>query len=340
MNILQRLAVVGGVTLGLAAATADASTLRFDGIHFFGDSLSDPGNLKNLADELGLPFPAAFPLGKASDGPLWSEVIGDAFEAEGLRSRNYAFATAQINPEGAPLPAINLPSQLVRFLLDPPPPGNDVAVFWIGNNDMIGLIGATTPTPEGGLTPADAAALAGLAGGLANGLVGAAVLLTTVGIEDFIFLKLPDFGLIPRFTLLDPSRNQIATLGAELFNTALEGALAGLSAAGARVELFDFDSALRGALADPLALGVTQPVLPCLALIGATPSIAQLAQCSEHFFYDDIHPSSTLHALLAEEFRKLVTVSHPAPIPLPAAGWLLLAALAGLGGLARLRRRA
>lgn len=34
-----------------------------------------------------------------------------------------------------------------------------------------------------------------------------------------------------------------------------------------------------------------------------------------------------------------ITMDMPAPIPLPAAGWMLLAAFGGLGGLSRMRRR-
>jgi phospholipase/lecithinase/hemolysin len=339
MNGIRTLAIAAGLALGVSAAPADSSTLRYTGIHFFGDSLVDPENLAALAGSIGLPFPAAFPLGKASDGPLWSELIAAEFAAAGLRTGNYAFASAQIDPDGAPVPLINLPSQLLRFVAATPAPlpGNDLAVFWIGNNDMLGLIEDADLTPEGGLTAGDQAALGAQAAGLAGTLVSSAALLSTLGIEDFVFLKLPDFGLIPRFTLLDPVRVGVASLGAGLFNGALEEAVAGLGATGLRAGLFDFDSALRGALADPGALGVTQPILPCLAVIGATPAIADLVQCSQHFFYDDIHPTSTLHAELAREFRGVVAV---APVPLPAAGWLLLVALAGLGGLARAGRRA
>ena len=359
MNNLHRLAVAAGLALGVASAPADAGTLRYSGIHFFGDSLTDPGNAAALLEgvraslspplrDLVPPFPPAFPLGKASDGPLWSERIAADFAAAGLRTGNFAFASAQVGPDEPIFPllpgvSINLPSQIRRFQAATPGPlpGNDVAVFWIGNNDMLGLIGGAGLTPDNDLSPADRDTLAAQAAGLAGLVVDAAALLRPHGIEDFVFLKLPDFGLIPRFNLPDPfgdpARAGVASRGAELFNDALADAVEDLAGMGARTALFDFDMALRAALADPAALGVEFAGLPCLAIIGLTPSIADLAQCSEHFFYDDIHPTAALHAVLADEFRRFV---HVQPIPLPAAGWLLLVAVAGLGGLGRARRRA
>jgi phospholipase/lecithinase/hemolysin len=52
-----------------------------------------------------------------------------------------------------------------------------------------------------------------------------------------------------------------------------------------------------------------------------------LGECTQTTFWDPFHPTGSLHDFVANEVR----AAGIAPVPLPAAGWMLLAALGALG---------
>ena len=62
------------------------------------------------------------------------------------------------------------------------------------------------------------------------------------------------------------------------------------------------------------------------------PGAPDVADCATTTFWDPFHPTGLIHSYVTDEVRN----AYLAPVPLPAAGWMLLA---GLGGLAALRRR-
>ena len=340
-RVLAAVMVLAAAPVGVAGA----STLPgFGGLTIFGDSLSDPGNAAALAAGLGLPFPPEFPLGKASDGALWSETVLQSFVDAGLPARNFAFAAGRIRAPLDPTPG-NLTFQIGVFDAQTPLPvgADEAALFWLGANDIRDALGAaaqgvamgTLDDPEAFLEDAAEAAVAALIT-QAQGVAAA-------GFGSLVFVNLPDLSRIPATLAQGAAAQAAAQLATGAFNAALAREVSTLELAGVHSTVFDLNAAFLRTL-DAGLPGVSAPVTDtCLdAILGPSqtvPDIADLGQCASFFFYDDIHPTSALHAALAAEIGAVVRpAAQPGVIPLPASGWLLLGGLAGLGVLARRRR--
>ncbi|TNF59875.1 MAG: VPLPA-CTERM sorting domain-containing protein [Rhodobacteraceae bacterium] len=72
---------------------------------------------------------------------------------------------------------------------------------------------------------------------------------------------------------------------------------------------------------------------PCFDPDPGPATFGPLGDCSRTTFRDDFHPTALLHEFVANE----VHAACATPIPLPAAGWLMVVAI---GSLAVMRRRA
>src|SRR6478735_1468964 len=92
-----------GVALAAAVVAGTASAASYTGAVFFGDSLSDPGNL--FAATGGQAPPPPYWEGRTSNGPVWAEHVADDFTAKGLPTHNYAYAFATAVESVQPPPA-------------------------------------------------------------------------------------------------------------------------------------------------------------------------------------------------------------------------------------------
>lgn len=294
---------VAAMVVTMAGAPATATTLGvYTGISIFGDSLSDPRNASALA---GAAFPAEFPLGKASDGPLWSELIAEDFAARGLPVRNFAFAAARVQPDDQNalfpgFPGINLPAQLRNFEAATPAPlaPGHLALFWLGANDLRDALGDFNPLGD---PFEELATLSTTAAAAAASLVAQATAVREFGIRDILFVTAPDLSLTPAAAAQPAAAQGLAQLASGIFNTALGAAVSALDLLDPdlRAGVFDINPGFIATLANPGAIGVTEPAaLSCLDVIGNPPPLDLLSECGAHFFYDDIHPSSALHAAI------------------------------------------
>lgn len=309
------------------ATSASASTItsQFSSFWVLGDSLSGPVVDPLTLDPVPNPFTGA-PL-VASDGPLWSQRIVQQFTDAGKTARNFAIAGATA---GLTRP-IDLAAQTQRLLdtviVTPALLGaRPLAAIWIGGNDIEAI-------STGGATLFDT--VGSYAATFAN-LIGA-------GFQDFLVFEIPDVGATP---LINGTPNQAAATGlTALLNTifftsdvALPNPLGGPAIpvpsvvpnlpSFVEVTKIDTFALSQIALSDPGFFGLSN-VGPCVGPLAPVPA----PPCSDSAFWDAFHPTSVLHQYLTAEVR----AAYAAPIPLPAAGWLLIAAM---GGLVALRRRA
>lgn len=312
--------LAGAVALiGAMPAAAISLSERFSSFTVFGDSLSDVGNVFNLTGGTNPPPP--YVNGRFSNGPVWVERFLVEMETSGKPWVNAAFGGARAGDGGA---VPNFDQQL--GLAEPYLPfagDNPAAAVWIGANDLFAAIGA--PGVED------------VAKQVANQVADTTAILGEAGISTVFLFNLPDLGAAPAYALLQPALAAQATLATDAFNAALKSRIAGLRASGMRIVPVDMYSAFEAVLADPAAFGVSDVTLPCLfpsdsaaALFGQS-QVCSADQSLERAFFDGVHPNATIHAAIGNVFDAQVQ-----SVPLPAAGWLLLA---GIGGLAGLRRR-
>jgi outer membrane lipase/esterase len=313
----------------LAAAQAHAATLQhFTSAWFLGDSLSDP---ENLFRQTGGQVPEpdqGYPLGKRSNGPLWSEHVAGTFQAKGLPTRNFAyvFATAARNDDLDP--ALGRPAAITEQIPDLP---DQVATFkdasvgqlgarplvsiWAGANDVFDAIRVVDTTDPAGA--AQEVALASQRAALS--VAGSIGDLSGFGVKDFLVLNLPALEKTPAFS--NPLFGQtaaapLAELGTNTFNAVLAASLAGLTGA-ERPNIIGLDiySDFNALIEDPGAFGLEDATTPCL--LGT--------DCSKSVFYDGVHPTAATHAIIGD-----LALTKVAPVPLPAPALLLMAGLAGI----------
>jgi phospholipase/lecithinase/hemolysin len=325
---MRKVALLAAAVALLSGAAAEAAT-RYSGILFFGDSLSDDGNLHALTSAAigqGIPPPPYFQ-GRTSNDLVWADHVAADFTAKKLHSANYAYAYAQavtnVDTQFGPLQVPDLPAQIDAFkasgtahLFGDRP----VATLWAGAND---IFNAMRDDPFS-VPLAAASAAAAVAGGIES--------LAEAGIRDFMVFNMAPLEKTPRFaTLGTPEEAFLASLATEVFNETLNGLLD--SAGGtARITKIDVHAAMNGIIADPGAYGLGDASHACLIpdppMLFCTPE-----QAAEWLFWDPVHPTAAGHALIADAARAEI-----APVPLPAPALLLLAGMAGLAAVGARRR--
>lgn len=301
----------------IAAAAAvfvagEAGAASYTSAYFFGDSLTDPGNL--YAATGGTTPPPPYWQGRFSNGPVWAEHVADDFAREGLATRNFAFGSANAVTTGD---GTDMGNQIDAFAAAGAPLGRrPVAALWFGANDLFDAINA----------PGTSAATVGSAAVAAATAVGQGIeRLAGLGIRDVVVMNLPPLQLTPQFASFTPAAAPLAQFGADTFNQTLAGIV---EASASRVTSIDIHDALTRLFADPESFGVSDVVNPCFDRV----TVCTPEQALERAFFDPVHPNSVLHRDIADLVRTEV-----APVPLPAPVLLLLAGMAGLALVGRRR---
>jgi phospholipase/lecithinase/hemolysin len=315
VNISKQILAAVAVALTALAVTVPARAMPFDSILFFGDSLSDTGNVWYATGG----FPAApynqgsaggppdFTGGQWSDplGPSWPTVFAAMFGLDATPSlaggNNYAWGGARtgVNPDPAGVPWLDQQVGLYAST-GTPPTDRTLASVMIGGNDVASNLGN------------GAAITAGI-----ESITTQLGILYDLGIRELLVANVPDIGATPLFRELDaaaPGTAALATASTLQWNSALSSALDGLDLPGANVNLLD----LYGLASDPeLLAGFTNTTDACLSNGSVCPNPA------EYFYWDPFHPSSTAHALIADA-AFTATVPEPGPLTLLCLGLAML----------------
>ena len=302
---------------GLAAPAAAAPvTQLFTSFTVLGDSLSDNGNTF-AASGMTLPPSPPYFAGRWSDGPVWNEPLLSEFAAAGLPAVNYAFGGARVVPNGDSVP--DLPVQAALAGLAGLWSGaEDLVSIWAGANDAFAAIGS--PIQKALVETAADTVVATIAG------------LAIAGVENVLVFTLPDLGETPLYRVLQPSLAAAATTASTQFNDRLLAGLGVLSRIGGP-NLFVLDT-----FRTLDTSGYAEPVFPCFlpdpAVAAALGRPQLCGNPGDYVYFDPVHPTARVHRTIEGLARGIL--GETAPVPLPAGGLLLLAALAGLA----LRRRA
>ncbi len=284
----------------LVLYASPAAAQSFTNVYFFGDSLTDNGNVCALLVIVG------YAPGVCSNGPVWSEYFGDALGFDVIPSsaagaNNFAVGSNQ---------TVDLDDQIFFFSpfgLIPADP-DALYVIWLGGNNVLAL--PTSPT-----------AMEDAVDDIINGLRD----LQDLGAQHFLIPNLPDIGRAyggfsfptgsgPAFT---PAERDLATALSLDFNDRLATALA----AEPIVTLYtlDIEALVEEIFADPALFGLAPAAIdttsddtafgvPCLvdSTCAADP---QGAVADDFFLFDAIHPTTAAHALVAD--RALLALPEP-----------------------------
>jgi phospholipase/lecithinase/hemolysin len=301
--------------LALATSAGLLRAQAYTTIVVFGDSLSDTGNfahLSNSAYGAVIPGPIAdYTAGRFTDGTdtnpaahnftgVWVEQLAASLTANpaikdsldgGL---NYAVGSAttasgttvvQYGPSNSLTVTVpNVAQQIATYLATKPTiTSKTLFVVWCGANDLINATSAAQIVAA------------------ANNDVANIQTLIAAGATDILIPNLPPLGAVPRFNTI-PAASAQATGAVEGYNQALAYGLSQLPAAntGKTLHLFTVD-----------AFSLFNSILPSPAVFGlvdVTHSSQTLAVNPDTYtFWDDLHPTTAVHHLIATTAHNALT---------------------------------
>ena len=274
---------------------------------FFGDSLSDTGNLAHQASGsflIGLFGGRVESSFTTNPDTTWAKVLaaelGHSAEASSKGGTNYAVGGAKVNTnESQAFGLIQIPSthtQITDYLKKTGDQADPEALYtvWIGAND---LLGATSTNPLQTLATA-----AMSQGDAVNRLAQA-------GARYILVPNLPDVGLTPR-VVNKPSDAEHASNAARYYNAAL---FAVLNRSDANVIPANTFALLQEATSDKAGFGFSNTTEVACKNKSVFGSLA----CKEsdwvttdanntYVFADDIHPAGRTHRILAQYYHNIL----------------------------------
>jgi len=283
--------------LAMTIVSVPAGATEIDNIVFFGDSLSDTGNVWFATGGFPPPpyfqgtrgAPPEFTGGQWSGpgGPSWPTLFASRFGRTATPSvvqvpysNNFAWGDARTGVNSGPAGVPWLDQQVASYaasLGGSPPAAGTLVSIMIGGNDVANNLGDQAAL-EAGITS----------------IITQTTKLYDLGIRQFLIANVPDIGATPRFQEIDaaaPGTAAFATFWTLQWNAALETALEQLKLPGAVIDFFDFYSFSKN---PELLAGFANTTDACLT---------ETSLCSDpasYFYWDSFHPSSTSHELLAE----------------------------------------
>ncbi len=294
-------ALVGAASVALAgncvAQTAASPYVdtRFSGHFFFGDSLTDNGNLFVVTGGTQPPSPPY-------NQRFTNELVYAEYLVPGLQRATTAAASVRTNLDFAfggatAAPAANPPSfagQLALFNQRQLTIGaNDLVSVFFGANDFfnnVATIGATPSTAGNAITL--------LANTSVTNVVSGVNTLVAAGGRNFIVFFLPDIGFTPAFST-SPAR-PLASLYSATYNSGLRASLAtalGTAPAGTNFTLIDTTAFVNRLIARPGDFGLRNVTTPFLGPPFATGT--GTGTVTDFLFFDSVHPTSTVQRLEA-----------------------------------------
>jgi phospholipase/lecithinase/hemolysin len=313
----------GFLFAGLVAMSlvTSASAAPYTQFVVFGDSLSDPGNASAMT---GANFPPTPPYaGPFSNGPTAAQYLAQrmgvtvqlGWPAASVGANNYAVGggrngTGNYNVEidrpaglGAAFPALaqtGIQRQIERYAAQHPAVPNPVDTLfmvWGGPNDI--FLGAETGGDASLYIPS-----------ALNDLANDLLMLAGMGARHILVPGMADLGLTPEARGLGPAGMAGLSALSAAYNGGLTQLLSLLDQALAPldVDFYGFDTAgfFSRITSDPAAFGFTNTTDGCVFAGGALPS------CSGYLYFDNVHPTTATHQLLATQFARAAGVPEPA----------------------------
>jgi thermolabile hemolysin len=288
--------VLAIAAFGLVAKLAAAGP--FSQLVIFGDSLSDIGNISQASFGI-YPGPYYFNA-RFSNGPVYAEALSTGLGLGTMvRStaggNDFAYGGAQTSGTGGldGLFIKDVDEQVDQFLSSRPVDPNALFVVFSGANDLInGQNNVSIPV-----------------GTLAT-QIGR---LVAAGAKQFLVPNLPLLGDTPRFNTNATTAAQYNSLTTQ-FNVSLTTAIDDLRTTNAALTFYRLDVAalFEQAILDPALFGLTD--VSHAAAPGLEPGTTSYntnqiaAMPNEYLFWDDLHPTTAVHSILAQRALAMLTL--------------------------------
>lgn len=289
-----RLAMVLGVTcFGVAAAAGAAPT----SVIVFGDSLSDMGNVADAS--FGIIPGSAYYGDRFANGPVWVERLSSDLGLAPLRpstsgGNNFAYGGALTAGTGVfeGLVVQDVDDQVTDYLGSRVADPKALYVLFAGANDLFGgQTNVNVPTHQ-----------------IATDLER----LFAAGARQFLVPNLPQLGKIPKNNGDATNADRFNRL-TDQYNAAFEATIEGLAVKHLDATYYRLDVAeiFAAAIDHPADWGLTNVTNP--AAPGLDPGDLFynrkriVAHPEQYLFWDTIHPTATIHAILGDYANALLT---------------------------------
>lgn len=262
-----------GLFLLIICMSSYAATIK--DMVFFGDSLSDNGNLYSATFKL-VPKSPPYYAGRFSNGPTWAEHVSDYFEKKrGFSTTNYAVGSATSVfhwPSSKAIALSTLGLQINEYILASVfhDKSETLYTIWVGANDYLN----DTNSDEDALSTQ-----------VVDNIKWALNKLKDKGATRFLILNLPDLSLTPRAQASSAELRAHYSQLVQLHNAKLKAFVDSINdGADAKVAFIDVYSLLNAVIADPApfnekyGLHITDTKTPCWG--GGYTLQTQLAQVS------------------------------------------------------------
>ncbi len=295
------------------ALPSTAMAMPFTGINFFGDSLTDTGNIFTVTGG-AIPDSNYFN-GRFSNGPVYSDrlaaYLGLPIVPSLLGGSNFAFAAANTDSHSIS-PSFSVLNQVNTFVAGL---GGGTA-----NQDALFVLfaGANNIQDAGVLFGSPAQALSvGLVESAADDILSMINQLSGVGANHFLVINSPDVGSVPRFT--EPAIPGLSSFTTDLtitFNDRLEANLDTLS--GIDLTRFDIFSFINLVVNNPGDFNLINTSDRCYTGddINFTGGGTICADPDQYLYYDGLHPTAFIHDLAAQQMLIALNVPEPDSIAL------------------------
>ncbi len=268
----------------------------FSTTYVFGASLDDTGNSCNLSPTSCPPAP--YFNGRASNGPLYIELIAAKYGATVTPSRtggtNYSYQGARTGPiAGATQGVPSMVQQVETYLAAPRPASRGTALHvlnlaTVGNDINVALTQAAT----------NPSAPATIIGGAVLNTINMINRLYAEGANHIMILNSTDIGKTPLVRAQGAAAAAGATQLSTQFNTAIAGQLAAIRAASPNLKLYvvDLGALTTQVLATPGTFGFTNVTQACVS----TSPPAVCAAPDTYFYWDGFHPTAATGRLVSQ----------------------------------------
>lgn len=328
----------GPLLLFIALFPVPGWSIPFSNLFILGDSLSDSGNVALMTAQRSTPpfstlmATAPYASGRFSNGPVWAEQLAADLHLSAapslLGGTDFAFGGARSGPlPGLPATASPTLRQQLQMLLASPWSKNgrlpSDSLFAVGVSATIyetAALAAALTAAGVDPTTVDLKVNAILDAAVAN-LAGVITALSAAGAMNLLILNAPDLGLTPAARSAGLAAE--ATLISASFNDLLAAELASLAATlPVNLHSFDLFQMLREVVAQPERFGLSNATDPCIHVNTTVDPFC--ANPDAYLFWDEIHPTTAGHAVLA-------SAVYSAFVPEPSTFALLGIGLVGLG---------